>query len=601
MIPDVLPIPRELIEPINAAVPDGVTHIGFIATNTYGHVLITEPKGRPYGVSATFSKVRLIADEKPHETLHRCIRVQIGQSPAGIYPIQAVWITPNSRHFYFAGMLNLENYLPSTKIVGLRWCDADSAKQRINASKNAASQQRDLALLEAATGMCLSPARRILLMVRELHLMGFERLRSPAYLYDTGSWHCPIVPSSWTWREHGGRFDYVLDHANEILRLEDPRHIYSAFDGQQPFGWKGTEFASPRELALRFVKEKPEIALAGWGPDHEYARWFESVLEVTAPNGLFYASDREQKIEITGTLMEKGVPMPPPGYAAKNEFHDFAQSLSKPLEAIGTQPEDLSDPDPLPSQKDSDGNEVETGSPKSGCQLMMDFAAKDHKGKSQEEDPALKKKYPMQGKHLDHPDNQPGSASTMAWEQAKSILEFYVIFVGKAEMAWFRRAWTSLENAGLTHYTNEIDRHWVIARAITIGVIYNEFGRLAWEMSFDFESLSVVLYEKREDLGISPSMIEEIAGAVCDPDETEPEAIFNESIFQLVSKCRKPVNEVLVNDFGDDHELFLSLWLSPNPDKKYTKAGKVPMKVIKEAYKKQSAYEYITMGMPGIL
>jgi hypothetical protein len=85
--------PERLIDDIDAAVPAGVTHVGFVATNKFGDFLITEPDGHPYGVSATFSKVRKKPDESPHETLSRCIRTQVGMEPISVYPVPVVWVT----------------------------------------------------------------------------------------------------------------------------------------------------------------------------------------------------------------------------------------------------------------------------------------------------------------------------------------------------------------------------------------------------------------------------------------------------------------------------------------------------------------------------
>jgi len=335
------PISEELVAPIDAAVPNGVTHIGFIATNIQGHLLVTEPEERKYGTSATFSKIRVADNEKPHETLHRCFRERIGHSsPIGIYPIPAVWVTPSSRHFYFAGMLNLGHDLPSTTIHRLGWCDIESAKNRISQSRNAASRERDLALISAVASMCLFPARRVLLMVHELHLMGFERLRAPAYNHSM-AWRCPIVPTSWTWREHGGMFDKVFFHIKELLNIKS-RNSYSSKDEQRPFGWNGVAFASPRDLALRFLEENPEVAMAGWGPDNEYAQWFQETLEMTVPNGVYYAfSEEEQETNGLYTVMTsiKRVPLPPPGCAKRGEHADFlSQTGAKEFPFSGRTP-----------------------------------------------------------------------------------------------------------------------------------------------------------------------------------------------------------------------------------------------------------------------
>jgi len=110
------------------------------------------------------------------------------------------------------------------------------------------------------------------------------------------------------------------------------QHGYSSADGQFPFEWNDAAFITPRELALRFVRERPEIACAGWGPDAEYARWLEEVLEATKPNGLYYAfAEFEEPTSHLYTHMTRTdrVPLPPPGWATKEELSEHG------LNAIG--------------------------------------------------------------------------------------------------------------------------------------------------------------------------------------------------------------------------------------------------------------------------
>lgn len=322
-------IPPELNEAIDAAVPPGVTHIGFVATNIAGDFLITEPTGHPYGVSATFSKVKIQPGEQPHQTLQRCINEQVGQEPMSVYPIPVIWATANSRGLYFVGLLQNEGQLPSQTIPGLRWCSRGSAEQNIGTSQNRESRQRDLGILAAAAAVCVSPYRRILLMVRELHQMGFERLRAPAYMYPI-AWRCPIVPAYWTLQEHGGLFEDAISNVEAPFNMRPNAYTYTSASGQNPFDWRGMAFASPRELAVRFVQERREIAFAGWGPDLAYVEWFKRVLEMTAPNGVYYSmSEYESPTDCIYTSMAstERVPLPPSGLANSSEWRDFAARL----------------------------------------------------------------------------------------------------------------------------------------------------------------------------------------------------------------------------------------------------------------------------------
>lgn len=329
MIQEELCIPRELCEPIDAVVPSGMTHIGFVATNITGHVLITQPPNPRYGTTATFSKVKVQDGEKPHETLTRCFRQQVGSMSTGIYAIPSVWITSNARQFYFAGMINsTDEYLPSDTIRGLRWCNVDEAKRLLNQSQNAESLHRDLGLLAAVSNMCLFPGRRILLMVRELHMMGFERLRAAPYSYDNGAWRCAIVPAAWTLKERGGWFkDLLLDYEQFLPEgSRSHHHTYSEAHGQRPFNWEGAEFADSRELAHRFIKEKSELAFAGWGPDPEYVRWYRNALELTAPNGLWESDGDSIRTIITSA---RDIPLPPPGFTGEHELEDFSSRVRR--------------------------------------------------------------------------------------------------------------------------------------------------------------------------------------------------------------------------------------------------------------------------------
>lgn len=173
--------------------------------------------------------------------------------------------------------------------------------------------------------MYLSPYRRVLLMVRELHLMGFERLRAPAYQYPL-AWRCPVVPAAWTYREHGGKFAQPHHLLERYFNMSLPYYTYSSATGQHPFGLPDVTFAGPRELAEKFLWERREIAFAGWGPDPEYVEWFRQMLEMTKPNGLISAfSEYKEPRDSLYALMAPvcTVPLPPPGSISEVEFDRF--------------------------------------------------------------------------------------------------------------------------------------------------------------------------------------------------------------------------------------------------------------------------------------
>ena len=296
-------VPVEVIEAVDRVVPRGVTHVGFVGVNLSGEVLLTEPEGHPHGVSATFCKKRIRPGETPSQTLDRCLTEQVPYWPTSAFPIPNVWSTDESSGFYFAGLIS--HILPSGSSVtrqtipGVEWYSVEVAERRIARSGKASSRRRDLALLHAAAGMILSPARRILLMLRELHGRGFERLRaSPSVGWEMGAiwpdWRCDILPVSCLDRNSAmARDDEQISRLCQFLNIEYEEHHplpWSTLGDHVPFGWPDAVWDSPEDLAQKFLTRFRDLAMAGWGSDPAYSRWLEETLLATAPHGVFHAN-----------------------------------------------------------------------------------------------------------------------------------------------------------------------------------------------------------------------------------------------------------------------------------------------------------------------
>ena len=147
-------------------------------------------------------------------------------------------------------------------------------------------------------------------MVRELHRLGYERLRvAPGLAARGGAWRCDVVPAAETCRENGtltppGRSAQRTTARGWAARLRVGR----------------AERDSPAQLAAKFVARFPAVAAAGFGDDAAYAAWFAEMVRVTAPMGLPYAywdSDGRWTLGITQLNTTAGgpVPVPPPGVA----------------------------------------------------------------------------------------------------------------------------------------------------------------------------------------------------------------------------------------------------------------------------------------------
>jgi hypothetical protein len=154
--------------------------------------------------------------------------------------------------------------------------------------------------------------RRLLLMVRELHRRGYERLRASPGLSPSGChWRFFVTPVSNIRCSHGAR---VWNHGGAVA-------FYTSAHGAHCFGWPDASGDSPVELATKFLDRCAELCASAHGPDEAYARWYAEMLEATEPDGLIYAyADWELPIDRLPFLSRAGhvhvhVPLPPPGHA----------------------------------------------------------------------------------------------------------------------------------------------------------------------------------------------------------------------------------------------------------------------------------------------
>jgi hypothetical protein len=326
---------EQVMAKVDQVVPAGVTHIGFALRDLEGRLAIERRKHSPYGITATFPRARIQPGEKPSSALNRCLSERIGHSAAFAFPVSSIWVTPNSTTFYFAGCItpsSPELISPELK-HGMRWYSPDDATRLIEESLYGPTKQRDLGVLDRVQKMCLSPYRRVLEMVMELHCLGYERLRAPAYMYPL-AWRCPVVPASWTLREHGGLFH--SPQSDNGLVPHEGYVGYSASANQdllfRDFPLRNLEFASPRELTEGFLRLRPAIALAGWGPDPEYVDWLQKTLDLLKPYGLYYSGGEYQSPRDTlYTVFSRidAVPLPPPGHSTEAEWEVFEKKYGQ--------------------------------------------------------------------------------------------------------------------------------------------------------------------------------------------------------------------------------------------------------------------------------
>src|SRR5438067_1852330 len=117
-----------------ASVPEGVTHIGFVAFDLRNQVLVLQPKEHVYGVSATLPRVRVKPDEPPAMTLDRCLNEKLGWGTTSAFPLHTVWVTENSSSFYLTGMIKDNDEPAQGEPPPSSWCSLDVARSILQKS-----------------------------------------------------------------------------------------------------------------------------------------------------------------------------------------------------------------------------------------------------------------------------------------------------------------------------------------------------------------------------------------------------------------------------------------------------------------------------------
>lgn len=145
---------------------------------------------------------------------------------------------------------------------------------------------------------------------------------------------------------------------------------------------------------------------------------------------------------------------------------------------------------------------------------------------------------------------------TISWEEIKPIVQTFCVWADQPELRWFRKAWKSLEARGLTRYTTDVDRHWVLIRGIALGVMYDDYCELEWdEHSHPENNISELYWDET----ISRVRIGAMAKDWVNPDDCDEHSLFIAAVDGLVGEVRLGVYDALVNGFGNTVLLYAGL------------------------------------------
>jgi hypothetical protein len=310
---------EDVASAILASAPEGVSHLGFVAFDFREQVLVNEPEDQPFGVTATLPRVRVLPGESPVAAIGRCLDRKVGRRALSAFPIRPVWVTENSATFCFTGMVADPDERSEARTVRGSWLPLEEARSRISASSNGATRNRDFAVLVAARQVQRSLFRRILLTIRELHRMGFGRLRAAPWMHQNGyikppgRWSCSVVPSLVMSDTNGALTDGDrMNRMREALGVTSHHDPFETLGHHRAFGWDDALFDTPERLAEKFFERFRDLCFIGWGCDPVYERWYDEMLEATAPNGVFYPlAQNNDHVRSAFTAREDRLPAPP--------------------------------------------------------------------------------------------------------------------------------------------------------------------------------------------------------------------------------------------------------------------------------------------------
>jgi hypothetical protein len=145
----------------------------------------------------------------------------------------------------------------------------------------------------------------------------------------------------------------------------------------------------------------------------------------------------------------------------------------------------------------------------------------------------------------------------LTWDELQPALDLSHSVWNKAEKkAWARKAWSIMSKAKLTQYATRVERAEVIVRFLTLTGIFADFYEIAFQDGFEPQYT-----ELAESLDLSPLRVGQLIGrdaaSVDDQDDSE---LYSDALQHLASEARREVYRALIEGFGSESGLFISLW-----------------------------------------
>ena len=117
---------------------------------------------------------------------------------------------------------------------------------------------------------------QVLLMVHELHKLGYQRLRIAPGMSASGMhWRCSVTHVGNIERSHGAMACSLCGMDNWP---KGESAFYTTGQADNYFGWDDAQEDTPRQLADKFIARFPRLAELGQGTDWPYVGWYVQML-----------------------------------------------------------------------------------------------------------------------------------------------------------------------------------------------------------------------------------------------------------------------------------------------------------------------------------
>jgi len=126
---------------------------------------------------------------------------------------------------------------------------------------------------------------------------------------------------------------------------------------------------------------------------------------------------------------------------------------------------------------------------------------------------------------------------------------------------WAKSAWSVLESAQLTQFRSELERSEVVIRFLCLTQIFADFYELAFQ-----DGHTLYYTELADSMGLSKLRVGQLLGRNPDFDrELDESQQYSDVLRHLAYEVRGEICRVITDGFGDESQLFISLWRTNPP------------------------------------